>query len=403
RASALASSGLRTLLLTHSPHPMTAEEGADELLPAGLRPVAIVTFREKIRPDAARILAYFREQGVGLRIFSGDNPRTVAAIAREVGLRGDSFDAGFLPADPDALAAVLERHDVFGRVTYLDKKEMITALQRAGHVVAMTGDGINDVPALKQADIGIAMGSGAATARAVSRLVLLDGQFSHLPRVLGEGRQVIANVELLSKVFLTKTVYAFTFALVFGALLWEFPFLPRQLAIVDGLTIGIPALFLTLMPNSRRYLPGFLRRALAYCIPAGLAVSLVVIAVAGYARLQGGFTVGETRSASVIALTLAGLWVLNVLMRPLTGFRVLLLLAMHIGLVVVFLPPLGGFLELSLPPTPLLLVAVGAATLGALLIEALHQFTERRRRAGRGHPREDGLSGPAMRPMSSME
>jgi cation-transporting ATPase E len=378
RASALASSGLRTLLLTHSPRSMTEEQATAEMLPAGLRPVAIVTFREKIRPDAARILAYFRDEGVGLRIFSGDNPRTVAAIAREVGLRGDSFDAGFLPADPDALAEVLERHDVFGRVTSLDKKEMVMALQRAGHVVAMTGDGINDVPALKQADIGIAMGSGAATARAVSRLVLLDGQFSHLPRVLAEGRQVIANVELLAKVFLTKTVYAFTFALAFGALSWEFPFLPRQLAIVDGLTIGIPALFLTLMPNSRRYLPGFLRRALAYCIPAGLAVSLVVIAVAGYARMHGGFTVGETRSASVIALTLAGLWVLNVLMRPLTGFRVLLLLAMHIGLVVVFLPPLGGFLELSLPPVLLLLVAVAAATLGSLLVEAMHRIAERR-------------------------
>jgi len=378
RASELAASGLRTLLLTHTTRPMSAGEAAAESLPAGLRPVAIVTFREKIRPDAAQTLAYFREQGVGLRIFSGDNPRTVAAVATEVGLTGNPFDAGDLPSDPGALAAVLETHDAFGRVTPRHKKEMVIALQRAGHVVAMTGDGINDVLALKQADIGIAMGSGAATARAVSRLILLDGQFDRLPRVLAEGRQVIANIELLSKVFLTKTVYAITFALVFGALLWPFPFLPRQLAIVDGLTIGIPALFLALMPNSRRYHPGFLRRAVATCVPFGLTVSLVVIGVVGYARLQGGYTAGDTQSASVIALTLVGLWVLNVLIRPLRGFRVLLLIAMHIGLVVVFLPPLGDFLAISVPPAPLPTAAVVAAALGALLVEALHQFTKRR-------------------------
>ena len=403
RASELAASGLRTLLLTHTTRPMSATEAAAESLPAGLRPIAIVTFREKIRPDAAGTLAYFRKQGVGLRIFSGDNPRTVAAIAREIGLAGDAFDAGDLPAEPGALADVLATHDVFGRVTPRDKKEMVIALQRAGHVVAMTGDGINDVQALKQADIGIAMGSGAATARAVSRIVLLDGRFDRLPRVLAEGRQVIANIERLSKLFLTKTVYAIVFALVFGLLLWPFPFLPRQLAIVDGLTIGIPALFLALMPNARRYEPGLLRRALHTCVPFGLSLSLVVIGLAGYTRLQGGYTESAAQSASVIALTLAGLWVLNVLMRPLQGFRVLLLIAMHIGLVVVFLPPLGDFLALSRPPTPLLVAALVAAALGALLVETVHQITTRRRRGGRGQPSEDGLSGRVMRPMSSIE
>jgi cation-transporting ATPase E len=378
-AGELAAAGLRTLLLTHSHRPLSGAEAAAESLPAGLRPVAIIAFREKLRPDAAQTLDFFREQGVGLRVFSGDNPRTVAAVAREVGLPGTGFDARDLPSDPNALAEVLDTHSVFGRVTPAHKKDMVIALQRAGHVVAMTGDGINDVLALKQADIGIAMGSGAATARAVSRLVLLDGQFARLPRVLAEGRQVIANIELLSKVFLTKTVYAITFALVFGILLWPFPFLPRQLAIVDGLTIGIPALFLALMPNTRRYLPGFLRRAVAACVPFGLSVSLVVFAVVIYTRVDGGYSAGETQSASVIALTLAGLWVLNVLMRPLKGFEVLLLVAMHLGLVVVFLPPLGAFLALSVPPAPLLAVALVSAALGALLIEAGHQVNRHRR------------------------
>ncbi|TFD77615.1 HAD family hydrolase [Cryobacterium sp. Sr8] len=375
----LASAGLRTLLLAHSPRPLTLEEATAEVLPAGVRHVAIIAFREKIRPDAAQTLEYFREQGVGLRIFSGDNPRTVAAVARSVGLTGNAFDARDLPADPALLAGVLAAHDAFGRVTPRHKKDMVLALQSAGHVVAMTGDGVNDVLALKTADIGIAMGSGAASARAVSNLVLLDGAFSRLPRVLTEGRQVIANIELLSKVFLTKTVYAIVLALVFGLLLWPFPFLPRQMAVVDGLTIGIPALFLALKPNKRRYLPGFLRRAAAACVPFGLSVSLVVIAVVVYSRVQGGYSAEETQSASVIALTLVGLWVLNVLIRPLGGFRILLLVAMHLGLVLVFLPPLGDFLALSVPPAPLLTVAVLAAAVGALLVEAVHQVNRHRR------------------------
>jgi len=383
----LASAGFRTLMLAHSPRPLTAEEATGELLPAGLRHVAIIAFREKIRPDAAQTLEYFREQGVGLRIFSGDNPRTVAAVARAVGLTGNAFDARDLPSDPALLAGVLETHDAFGRVTPRHKQDMVLALQRAGHVVAMTGDGVNDVLALKTADIGIAMGGGAATARAVANLVLLDGAFSRLPRVLTEGRQVIANIELLSKVFLTKTVYAIVLALVFGVLLWPFPFLPRQMAVVDGLTIGIPALFLALKPNTRRYLPGFLRRAAAACVPLGLSVSLVVIAVVVYTRVQGGYSAEETQSASVITLTLVGLWVLNVLIRPLGGFRILLLIAMHLGLALVFLPPLGDFLALSVPPAPLLTVAVLAAALGAILVETVHQINRHRRaRRHTAHP-----------------
>ena len=266
----LASTGLRTLVLAHAATALTDDEVEAERLPEGVAPAVVLTFREQVRPDAAQTLAYFREQGVGIRIISGDNPRTVAAIAREVGLEvTEGFDARKLPEDDAALGEVLEAHAVFGRVTPEQKKRMVVALQARGHTVAMTGDGVNDALAIKTADIGIAMNSGSAATKAVARLVLLDGQFSHLPDVVAEGRQVIANIERVSMLFLNKTVYATGLAILFGLLVLEFPFLPRQLSITDGLTIGIPAFFLALMHNSQRYVPGFLKRSLSFAIPSG--------------------------------------------------------------------------------------------------------------------------------------
>ena len=179
-------------------------------LPAGVRPSALVLLAEKVRPDAGETLRYFDEQGVALKVISGDNPRTVGAVAREVGLpgAGDAVDARTLPEDRDELAEVLEHHSVFGRVTPQQKRAIVGALQSRGHVVAMTGDGVNDALALKDADIGIAMGSGAAATRAVAQLVLLDNKFSTMPGVVAEGRRVIANIERSANLFVTKTVYA---------------------------------------------------------------------------------------------------------------------------------------------------------------------------------------------------
>lgn len=379
-AHELASTGLRTLVLAYSADlSVGSGDGDDQALPASLEIVAVITFRERVRPDAAETLTYFREQGVDLKVISGDSPSTVAAVARDAGLvlLGDPYDARTLPEDTAEMSTVLAQHNVFGRVTPQQKKSIVIALQQSGHTVAMTGDGVNDAMALKQADIGIAMGSGAAATRAVARLVLLDGQFSHLPKVIDEGRRVIANVERLSKLFLTKTVFAVILAVAFGVLLWPFPFLPRQFSAVDGLTIGLPALVLALLPKAPRYLPGYLRRAAQFCIPSGITVGISLVVLNVYAHTSG-FELEQIRSASVITMTIIGLGVLGVLARPYSPVRVALIVAMYLGGVALFTVPfVSGFFGIEVPPTPLLTVALVVGATGWAVVEAIHQVQKR--------------------------
>ncbi len=326
QADEIAATGNRVLLLAR------ADALAGEQLPPNLRAEALVLLEEKVRPDAAETLRYFHEQGVTLKVISGDNPRTVGAVARRVGLpdAGEPFDARELPEDIDELAEVLEHHSVFGRVTPHQKRAMVKALQSREHVVAMTGDGVNDALALKDADIGVAMGSGAAATRAVAQLVLLDSEFATLPGVVAEGRRVIANIERVSNLFLTKTTYAALLAIVTVIVGWPYLFLPRQSTIVNALTIGIPAFFLALAPNTRRYVPGFVRRVMRFAIPAGLIVGTTVVIAYALAREE---TVGtrEARTMTTVVLMVLGLYVLVMLARPFTRYRAILVLTM-IGL-----------------------------------------------------------------------
>lgn len=377
RALELARTGRRTLVLAHAGSVLTPEQVAAERLPDDLVPVALLTFRESVRPDAEETLDYFAAQGVGVRVISGDNPQTVAAIAREVGLEViDGYDARELPEDLDGLADVLEKHTVFGRVTPQQKKQIVLALQHRGHTVAMTGDGVNDALAIKEADIGIAMESGSPATKAVARIVLLDGRFSHLPGVVAEGRQVIANIERVSMLFLTKTAYATGLAVLFGIMLLQFPFLPRQLSVVDGLTIGLPAFVLALLPNTRRYLPGFLSRSLTFAIPAGI---IIAVTLAGYARAADslGIPQDELRTGSTLILTIVGLWVLIVLSRPIEGLKLLVIGAMMIGLILVYAVPFAAdFLQFVNPtlPTALLIIAtVLVAILGIEIVRFVHR------------------------------
>ncbi|QIM17963.1 HAD-IC family P-type ATPase [Leucobacter coleopterorum] len=375
-AGELAEAGLRTLVLAYSAQTIHLTSDDDPELPEGLIPVAMLTFREQVRSDAAQTLSYFAEQGVGVRVISGDDPRTVSAVAREVGLSSEAgFDARKLPQDLDQLAEVLEREHVFGRVTPAQKLAIVHALQSRGHVVAMTGDGVNDALAIKESDLGIAMDTAAQATKAVARIILLDGRFDRMPGVVAEGRRVIANIERVSMLFLTKTTYAFAVAVVFGVLSWSFPFLPRQLSITDGLTIGIPAFFLALMPNATRYRSGFLKRSLAFAIPAGLIVTAGLIALKILGDQLGPFSVEEMQSASTLTLAGIALWVLAVMARPVSPFRILIVLSMYAGLALIWLIPLSqGFFQVTWLPNPLGAIVLGVVVVGVVLVEVLRAW-----------------------------
>ncbi|MEP6843784.1 MAG: HAD-IC family P-type ATPase [Pseudolysinimonas sp.] len=378
KADELARSGRRTLVLAYTPQGADGSLDHDALLTSGLIAVALLTFREHVRPDAHETLAYFGRQGVAVRIISGDNPHTVAAVAREVGIDAPSgFDARQLPEDDAQLRTVLAQNLVFGRVTPEQKKRIVIALKAMGHTVAMTGDGVNDALAIKEADVGIAMNSGSPATKAVARMILLDGRFSHLPGVVAEGRQVIANVERVSMLFLTKTVYAIGLAIVFGVLVLEFPFLPRQLSVTDGLTIGLPAFFLALLPNARRYEPGFLARSLSFAIPAGVVIT-VALSIYTRAALDAGIAQPELRTGSTLVLSLVGIWVLVVLSRPLTAVKTGVIGLMMIGLILVYAIPLArDFVQLVNPSVTTAAFVVVTSVSSVLAIEVV-RFVHRR-------------------------
>jgi magnesium-transporting ATPase (P-type) len=340
-------------------------------------PVALVTLAEQIRPEAASTLAYFAREGVSVKVISGDHPQTVAAVATAVGMRpGDPVDARALTADPDDLAHRLEAGTVFGRVQPRQKFDMVEALQSSGHVVAMTGDGVNDVLALKQADLGVAMGSGSPASRAVAQVVLLDDSFASLPDLLAEGRRVTANIERVASLFVTKSVYAFLLAVAVGVARLPFPFFPRHLTIISSLTIGVPAFFLALEPNVRRHRPGFVRRVARFAVPAGFVAAAATFA--GYAtslELDGANRVQERTTALLVLFTVA-MWILVMLCRPLTPIRAGLVAALTVAFVpVLALAPLRRFFELQVPPIRVLLAAAAIAAAGIVALEVVSRMT----------------------------
>ncbi len=355
-----AEEGRRVVLLARS------EDGLrDERTPDGLEPVAFVILGDRVRETASETLAYFARQGVEVKVISGDHPETVAAVARRVGLDADEpLDAATLPGDRDGLAEALESHAIFGRVTPQQKRAMVGALQSRGHVVAMTGDGVNDVLALKDADIGIAMGSGSSATRAVAQLVLLDSSFDALPAVVGEGRRVLGNIERTSNLYVTKTVYAMLIALGVGVVSLPFPFLPRHLSLIGALTIGIPSFFLALAPNDERARPGFLGRVLRFAIPAGALAAIATFLGYVLARDAPGVTLAEARTTATMVLLYVGFLVLTIIAAPLTAWRLVLVWAMPaLFALVMLVPATREFFALDPPGLIISLAAFGIAAL----------------------------------------
>jgi magnesium-transporting ATPase (P-type) len=301
-----------------------------------------------------------------VKVISGDDPRTVSAIARHLGVEGAhrAVDARELPDDPAGLADVLESGTIFGRVSPRQKRGMVKALRSRGHTVAMIGDGVNDALALKDADLGIAMGSGSPASRAVAQLVLLDSSFEAIPDVVAEGRRVLGNIERTSNLYVTKTVYAMLLALAVGVFGVIFPFLPRHLTLIGSLTIGIPSFFLALAPNEERARPGFLRRVLRFAIPAGFLSAVATFLAYSLASNEPGVTLREAQTAATMVLTWIGLLVLSIVASPLNALR----LAMIWGLGAAFaaallIPAVRNFFALQIPPLIVWLASFGIASL----------------------------------------
>ncbi len=384
-----AASGSRVLLLAHA-----NGEHEGEHQPAELRPLAVVTLEDTVRSDAREILEFFKSQGVTIKVISGDNPATVAAVARRAGVpKADvGLDARSLPnsdSDTAAFSNVVTATAVFGRVTPHQKRAMVRALQAQGHVVAMTGDGVNDVLALKDADMGIAMGAGSPATRAVAQLVLLDNKFSTLPRVLAEGRRVINNIERVANLFITKATYAVLLTILVGLSGSPFPFLPRQLTLIGTFSIGLPGFFLALSANEALVRPGFLRRVLRYSIPAGIVSGGAAYAVYEITRWMDDVTLAESRTAATITLLSAGLVVLIVVSRPLQVWKVALsasMAALYVSVLAIDF--LRNYFQLDTPPSeawPVIAIGAGLACVGVWLVPAAFQryIFRPRERSGR--------------------
>lgn len=357
----VASSGDRVLVVAVTGEPIPEDE---HVLPANLEPFGYVTFAEEIRDDAPETIGYFVDQHVTLKVISGDSDATVGAIATGVGVPNAdrSIDARTLPPEGSAgFTAAVNDDAVFGRVTPDQKRSMVVALQDEGHTVAMTGDGVNDVLALKKADIGIAMGSGAPATRAVAQIVLLDNRFASLPYVVAEGRRVIANMERVASLFVSKTVYAAILAVAIGFAGWSFPLLPRHLTLIGSLTIGIPAFFLSFESTDEPVREGAFRRVMRFAIPSGVIAATAAYGVYAAAGALARDPIVD-RSATTITMVLVGLWILIELISPLTPKRAALVGSMFALFTVVLVVPFGReFFHLVIPPIEIIGVILGAA------------------------------------------
>jgi cation-transporting ATPase E len=391
-AQALAELGHRVLVVAHTAHLEPAGVVPDDLTPAGL-----VVCSDEIRHDAAETIAYFERQRVTTKVISGDNPLTVAAIASRCGVPGADrwVDARTLPIDDAALGESASDITVFGRVTPEVKRALVRTAQARNEVVAMTGDGVNDTLALKDADLGIAMGAGSSAAKSVAEIILLDNRFATLPGVVAEGRRVIANIERVARLFVTKTIWAATFAVIVGVGTMSYPILPRQLTVIDALTIGIPGFVLSFQSSHEPARAGFIRRVLKFCVPVGVVIG--VATMAAFATLRSDLVEADraaAQSGTTLALSALGLVALYELMQPLDRLRAMLLATLVVLLVAAYaIEPVADFFLLQVPSASVgLTVGVGVLAGSAGIVAVSRQQSRIARFANAAFTRLDASS-----------
>jgi magnesium-transporting ATPase (P-type) len=349
--------------------------------PPDVEPLGLVVLAERLRPNATDTVRYLVEQNVELKVLSGDAPATAGAIAGDAGVPGvaPALDGEALPTEPAALREAVLESPAVGRISPEDKRRVVAVLADAGRYVGMLGDGVNDVPALKQARLAIAQGSGTQMARSVADLVLVRDDFAAVPEMVREGRQILRNIQRVAKLFVTKTVFTAVLGLAVAIPTATFPLLPRQFTIASTVTIGVPAFLLALAPSAGPWRPErFLESVARFAIPAGITIGLGI--VAGYLLARYGFDLGLRRSRTVATgiVVVCGLAVVMRLeaqpgRRRLAVASLCALMLLVFALALVF-PPLRDFYELSTPTGDAIIAwAVGTvigvgAMLGALRV-----------------------------------
>ncbi len=371
RIAGFADQGFRVILLAHSP-----AFPQDNALPLDINPQALILLNDQIREDFAGTAHYLAREGVQVKVISGDNPRTVAEVARRAGLAGaENWTDASLWLDDGELARAAKQFTVFGRVAPDQKRKLVLALKDAGHTVAMVGDGVNDVPALKVCDCAIAMAGGSDAAQKTSQLTLLGGNFSAIPQVILEGRRVINNIGRSASLFLVKTVFSFLLSLLTLMLPMSYPFRPIQMTLISSFTVGIPSFFLAMEPNRERVKGNFLTTVLQNALPGGLTNGLLILLLF---ILSGPMHLShhERSTIAVAAAGVTGVLILAWTSRPLTLMRGALILAVAAGMLFAalffssffFLVPLTG---------PLIWLTVALAALSPLLLWLMRRAVER--------------------------
>jgi cation-transporting P-type ATPase E len=389
RAASEAASGRRVLALASYEAPLP-EPGPDVALTAPLRPLGIVVLAEELRASAAETIAFFAREEVALKVLSGDNPATVGAIARDLGIEasGPALDGRHLPEDDAELLAAVKAAPAIGRISPEGKERVVRVLSEGGEYVGMLGDGVNDVPALKQARLAIAQGSGTQMARSVSDLVLVSGEFGEVPPMVGEGRQILRNIQRVARLFISKAIFTAFLVLVIAIPSGVFPMLPRQFTLTSTFTIGIPAFLLALAPSSGPWRPeGFLRAIARFSIPAGLATGLGILVTYLLARHAFDVDLTQARSATAATVVVSGLAIVFAL-EDQPGTRRLVVGALCVAMALLFfgacaIPPAREFFEIASPTGGMIGAwLIGSAVAIALLAAALRVIAMLDRRAG---------------------